>query len=151
MIAAFFIIGLIGLTFRGRNILERFFMAAMGLGAIGVVLFPHAYRILEKTGFFFVSGSVSIRMHFIFAGICFFSISTLCFIFALIQEETSKKHERNVVYISTGTLCVMASVVVAISKYVFFPPWTTLYMEFVLFSCFGISLFTCAGKISFLK
>lgn len=151
MISAFIIIGLIGISFRGRNIAEKIFMFLMGISSIGIVMFPHAYMILERTGFFFVNGEKSIFIHFVFAGIFFFSLSVLCFLFSIIPEETSKKHQRNVLYLSSWVICTIASFIILLSKIVFFPPWTTLVMEFIMFSLFGTCLLVVSGKISLLK
>lgn len=151
MIGVFMMLGVISFSYRARNIIEKIGMVFLGASCLGVVVFPHAHDAVENTGFFHISGECSVSIHYIFAAICFVCISFLPLLFAFMPEQTEKKHQRNVVYLSSWALIGLSSILVVLAKKGMAPEWTTLFLEFIMFTLFGADLLCCAGKIPFLR
>lgn len=151
MISLFMIGGIISITYRARNIIEKILMFLFGIGDIGILFFPHALTDAGTYGFFELEGSLCTSLHFIFAGICFCSMCAAALLFAFIPEETENKHKRNVLYISSWAIIGLCGIFIALTKRGVLPPWTVLMMEFIMFSLFSVDLLCSAGKISFLR
>lgn len=143
-------VGIFMITYRGYELIDDIVSNAIAVCALGVALFPCALVVIPPSniGFFQLYSDVSSIGHAISAGSFFFLLAmNSIFIFTLSdksKQKTKNKEIRNVIYITSGVIILLALVGIGVLNLMYSPKdlEATAYLfilETILLEAFGIS------------
>jgi hypothetical protein len=132
------------------------FYIIMGICAIGVALFPDAFKPHTRTGIFNMSSDITQYFHFVFAGGLFFLLGYVSmFLFTKSNRQvvitTVQKLVRNKVYIICGIIIWSAMILFALSNLIPMPRISGLILETIMLVAFGIAWLVKGNGVSFLN
>ena len=145
-VGVLFIAGALLLTYNGYDLQDRITTIIAGIAAIGTAMFP-MFNDVSSAGYFSLPGEVSHIFHFAFAITFFLSLAFMSYF-----QFTKGRHEKaNRVYricglVIMGSIVVLASTMLILSKNVYSTLRITFILESVMLLAFGISWIT-KGKL----
>lgn len=144
------------LCYIGYNKWDNIVTSLSGLCGLGIILFPCSVSWLqpdECVGFFHLPMNVSHIFHTIFAALFFLllAINSICLFTKSGGNMTSRKRIRNTIYRVCGWGMIAFEVVFVMVKLMRFPGYSTMIVEIILLTLFGISWLVKGEAFPFLN
>lgn len=144
------------LCYIGYNKWDNIVTSLSGICGLGIILFPCSVNWLEPdtcVGFFQLPMNISHILHTLFATLFFLllALNSICLFTKTGGNMTSRKRIRNTIYRICGWGMIALEVVFVIVKLFKFPGYSTMIVEIVLLSLFGISWLVKGEAFPFLN
>lgn len=125
------------LCYRGYDLGDRIYTIIAGVGAFGVAAFPMQYN--GNLGLFpFISPEVNGILHIISALMVFGSFGLM----TLFQFTKGQNKKRNIIYRVCGIGILIALLLLGISSFIPYIPYSTMVLEFFMLEFFAVAWIT---------